>query len=177
MKRLLLHICCAPDATVGLERLSDEWEIVPFFDNPNIHPRQEYERRLAAMRKLAGASGISLQEGTYDPDAWMEEVVGLEHEPEKGRRCAVCIAMRMERAARQAAAVGCDAFAAVLTVSPHKDAALVNRLGEQAATAHGVQYLPTDLKKKDGFKRSIELSRELDLYRQNYCGCRFSIRD
>jgi predicted adenine nucleotide alpha hydrolase (AANH) superfamily ATPase len=176
MKRLLLHICCAPDATVGIERLKADFDVVGLFYNPNIHPRSEYDKRLAAMRTVSEIAGFPFIEGPYKTSSWFDEVKGLEGEPEKGLRCEACIRMRLRATARISLEEGFDAFAAVLTVSPRKDAAMINRYGEQAAEEFGVEYLPTDLKKKDGFKRSVELSRQYGLYRQDYCGCEFSKR-
>ena len=176
MKKLLLHICCAPDATIGIDRLLPHWETQGFFYNPNIHPAQEYERRLEAMEKLSEATGLPFTQGKYDPDQWKVMVEGLEDEPEKGRRCELCFRERLRKAAREASEGGYDAFAAVLTVSPHKDASLINRLGEEAGQEFGVEYLPTDLKKMDGFKRSVQISKELGIYRQDYCGCEYSKR-
>lgn len=169
--KLLIHICCAPDATVAIERLSPEYAVEAFFYNPNIHPREEYERRLADMRKVAEQGGVPLHEGHYDDARWLDLARDLMDEPERGRRCEVCFRMRLESTAAFAKEHGFQAFAATLTVSPHKDAGLVNRLGKEAGERLGVAYLATDLKKKDGFKRSLELSRELELYRQGYCGC------
>jgi predicted adenine nucleotide alpha hydrolase (AANH) superfamily ATPase len=177
MKKLLLHICCAPDATIGLERFPEEYEVEGFFYNPNIHPAEEYTKRLEAMARLAEQTGFPWREGDYDTERWFEEAAGLEKEPEKGKRCEVCIRLRLEQAAVVTREEEFDAFAAVLTVSPHKDAELVNRLGREAGKKYGVKYIPTDLKKEDGFRRSIELSREYGLYRQRYCGCIFSVRD
>jgi len=174
MKRLLLHICCAPDATVGFERLLPDWEAEGYFLNPNIHPEGEYRKRLEALNTLAERTGISFKEGPYEPDLWHESIKGLEGEPEKGLRCEACIRHRLRSTAREARERGFDAFAAVLTVSPHKDASMVNRLGAEAGAEFSVLYLPTDLKKRDGFKRSVELSRQHDIYRQDYCGCEYS---
>jgi len=176
MKRLLLHVCCAPDAIIGVEVLSADFDVTMLFHNPNIHPREEYDRRLEATGNLGKILKVDLLEGDYDTAAWFETVRGLEEEPEKGKRCEVCIQNRLEATARLAAEKGFDAFAAVLTVSPHKDAAMINRMGAGAGENHGIEYIPTNLKKKDGFKRSVVLSREYGLYRQDYCGCRFSIR-
>jgi predicted adenine nucleotide alpha hydrolase (AANH) superfamily ATPase len=176
VKRLLLHICCAPDATVGVERLSPDYDVTLLFHNPNIYPAEEYHKRFDAAKQLTGTLGIGLIEGDYDTEAWLDAVRGLEDEPEKGRRCETCFKERLRTTARIAREKGFDVFAAVLTVSPHKDAALINRLGARAAEEYGVEYLPTDLKKKDGFKRSVELSRLHGLYRQDYCGCEFSLR-
>ncbi len=176
MKKLLLHICCAPDATIGIERLSSNWDTQGYFYNPNIHPAQEYDKRLAAMEKLSAATDFPFLTGEYDPGDWMVMVQGLEEEPEKGRRCELCIRERLRRTALEAKERGFDAFAAVLTVSPHKDATMINRLGAEAGREFSVEYLPTDLKKLDGFNRSVQLSREMGIYRQDYCGCEFSKR-
>lgn len=174
MTRLLLYVCCAPDATVAIERLRPDFDITMFFYNPNVHPRKEYDLRLEAARQLGEILQVKVLEGDYDASAWFEAVKGLEQEPEGGRRCEICLRERLEATARVAAAQGYGAFAAVLTVSPHKDAAMINRMGARAGEHYGVAYIPTDLKKKDGFKRSVALSREYGLYRQNYCGCEFS---
>lgn len=169
--KLLLHICCAPDATVAIERLSQDYAVETFFYNPNIHLREEYEKRLAEMRRVAEQAGVPLHEGPYDDARWFDLAKDLMDEPERGRRCEVCFWMRLDSTAAFAREHGFQAFAATLTVSPHKDANLVNRLGKEAGERFGIPYLPTDLKKKDGFKRSLELSREFRLYRQDYCGC------
>lgn len=142
-----------------------------FFYNPNIHPREEYEKRLAEMRRVAEQAGVPLHEGPYDEARWFDLAKDLMDEPERGRRCEVCFRMRLEATAAFARDRGFQVFAATLTVSPHKDANLVNRLGKEAGERFGIPYLLTDLKKKDGFKRSLELSREFRLYRQDYCGC------
>lgn len=175
--KILLHICCAPDATIGIERLTDQYEVEGYFYNPNIHPLEEYRRRGAAMKDLSEAVSFSYREGIYNPERWFKETEGMEDEPEKSRRCVQCIRMRLKETARAAKEGGFDLFAAVLTVSPHKDTDMINRLGEEAGRLHGVEYLPTDLKKKDGFRRSVELSKQYKLYRQEYCGCVYSIRD
>ena len=176
-KRLLIHICCAPDATIALDRLAQNYKIEGIFYNPNIHPENEYERRKNAMKQLTKQTGFKWTEVGYDPDNWYELTEGLENEPEKGLRCEKCIKMRLRQTARLSIEKGFDAFAAVLTVSPHKDAEMVNRLGHEAGTEYGIEYVPTDLKKQDGFKRSIELSKEYGLYRQQYCGCEYSLRN
>lgn len=174
--RILLHVCCAPDATVVVERLTAEYDLVVYFYDPNIHPEEEYRLRCDEMRHLAARLGIPFFEGKYDAARWFDMVRGLENEPEGGARCAVCFRIRMERTARFAAEHGYPVFTTVLTVSPHKDADLINRLGREAAAGHGVAFLEGNFKKKDGFKRSVELSREYGLYRQDYCGCLYSRR-
>jgi predicted adenine nucleotide alpha hydrolase (AANH) superfamily ATPase len=176
VKRLLIHICCAPDASVGIERLSQDWETEGLFSNSNIHPAQEYMKRVEALETLANQMGFTYSEGSYEPEVWMESVKGLEGEPEKGLRCEICIRERLRTTARQAKDRGFEAFAAVLTVSPHKDAAMINRLGAEVGEEFSVEYVPTDLKKQDGFKRSVEMTREYGIYRQDYCGCKFSKR-
>jgi predicted adenine nucleotide alpha hydrolase (AANH) superfamily ATPase len=176
-RKLLLHICCAPDATVGIERLTDQFDVEGFFYNPNIHPPEEYQRRLVAMNDLAEAASFSCREGGYDSANWFTVTRGMEEEPEKGRRCTECINIRLQETARAAKEGGFDLFAAVLSVSPHKDSEMVNRIGEEASRLYGVQYLPTDLKKREGFRRSVELSKKHGLYRQNYCGCVYSMRN
>ena len=173
-KRLLLHICCAPDASVGFERFSSNWETNGFFHNSNIHPPEEYAKRLKALETLAGEMGFSFNEGPYEPELWLKSVQGMEMEPEKGLRCEKCIRERLRDTARLARAKGFDAFAAVLTVSPHKDSAMINRLGTEAGEEFGIEYVPTDLKKREGFKRSVELTRQYGIYRQDYCGCVYS---
>jgi len=174
MKKLLIHICCAPDATIGIERLSTQWETEGLFSNSNIHPRDEYEKRLLAMETLALETGFTFSADAYEPEVWFDSVRGLEEEPEKGLRCEVCIRGRLRTTARLARDRGFDAFAAVLTVSPHKNAAMINQLGAEAGEEYGVEYLPTNLKKQDGFRRSVELTKQYGIYRQDYCGCEYS---
>ncbi len=173
-KKLLLHICCAPDATVAIEELADDYDTAGFFYNPNIYPGTEYDKRLDSAINLAAASDLVLKVGQYDAGRWFEAVTGLEAEPEKGLRCDTCFRMRMEETARTAMGEGFEIIATVLTTSPHKNAEKINSIGREIADEHGLEYLSTDLKKKDGFPRSVQLSRELNLYRQNYCGCIFS---
>ncbi len=174
---MLLHVCCAPDATIGFERLGPEYEITAYFFNPNIHPREEYDLRKREFERLCQTLGIPYDVAEYNPEAWFEEVRGFENEPERGKRCDICLRIRLERTAQEAARRGFDCFAAVLTVSPHKLAQRINEIGAQMGERYGVRYVPTDLKKKDGFKRSVELSRRYGLYRQDYCGCVYSLRD
>ncbi len=175
MKKLLLHICCAPDATYGIEYFSKDFDVTVFFYNPNIHPREEYRLRLIELYRVARRFGVDVIEGKYDPERWFEAVRGMEDEPEGGRRCSVCFKMRLEETARVAKELGFDAISTVLTISPKKDAELINRIGRAAAARHGIEWIDSNLKKGGGFKRSLELSREFELYRQEYCGCIFSL--
>lgn len=174
-RKILVHVCCAPDALYVLGLLRDEYDVTGFFTNGNIHPADEYSRRLEEARKVAGVLGVALLEDGYDPERWLRLTRKFADEPEKGRRCNVCYALRLQRTAETAAARGFDAFATVMSLSPWKKAAVINRIGRQFGRRHGVRFLEADFKKKDGFKKSVDLSRGHGLYRQNYCGCVYSL--
>ncbi len=174
--RLLTHICCAPDAAYVIDLLMDTHEVIGFFSNSNIHPGDEYLRRLEDARRVAAHLGIRLIEDDYDPSLWLKVTHKLRHEPEKGRRCDVCYAFRMARTARTASALGFDGFATIMSLSPWKKAAALNRIGKMLGSRFGVEFLEADFKKKDGFRKSVVLSKELGLYRQDYCGCVYSRR-
>ena len=176
IKKLLLHICCAPDATVVVERLRSKYEITGFFYNPNIHPQEEYKLRVEEMERLAQKMKFPIHFGPYDADRWFALTKGLEEQPEGGKRCEICFQMRLEATANFAASSDFDLFTTVLTVSPHKNADLINAIGNSIGEIHKIFYLPENFKKRDGFKRSIELSKIYNLYRQNYCGCLYSKR-
>lgn len=169
-----MHVCCAPDATVAAERLLDDYFVGVYFYNPNIHPRKEYLKRVEDMERLAPLVGVFLHSAPYDTDKWIEAVRGLEHEREGGKRCEVCFFERLEKTALSAKRFNYDFFGTVLTVSPHKNADLINSIGEKIAKKIGITYFPSNFKKQDGFKRSIELSKQYNLYRQDYCGCKYS---
>jgi hypothetical protein len=173
-KNLLLHTCCAPCVTVPIERLQSEYEITCFFYNPNIQPREEYNKRLAELRNFTDQFKIPLIIAEYDVDRWMALVQGFENEPEKGKRCKICFAMRLEKAAAFASENGFYCFTTTLTLSPHKDSNLINQIGMAQRQYASTQFLLENFKKKDGYKRSLELSKDYNLYRQNYCGCSFS---
>ena len=179
--RLLIHSCCAPCSSYVLEYLSEYFQITVYYYNPNIHPREEYIRRVEEqselIRSMKLSSKVQFCQGDYDPQQYYQAVKGLEKEPEGGSRCFVCYELRLREAAQLAAAEGFDYFTTTLSISPHKNAQKLNEIGEQLAKEYGVSYLPSDFKKKNGYKRSIELSREYNLYRQDYCGCVYSIRD
>ena len=178
---LLLHSCCAPCSSYCLEYLSDYFEITIFYFNPNIYPEEEYRKRVEEQKRLArelpARYPIHVIEGIYEPKQFYEAVKGLEKIPEGGERCFACFALRLKEAARLAAEKGFDFFTTTLTISPLKNAAKINEIGQQCAEESGVVWLPTDFKKKEGYKRSIELSAEYGLYRQDYCGCVFSRRE
>lgn len=174
--RILLHICCAPDATAVFERLAPEYDVTGYFRNDNIYPPEEYALRLAQAEKVAAAMGFGLEPAEYDPAAWDRAVLGLEAEPERGRRCAACFRHNLRAAAARAKALGIGIFTTTLTISPHKSSTLIFEVGREIARTYGVEFLERDFKKQDGFKRSLELSRQFGLYRQNYCECKHSLR-
>lgn len=177
--KLLLHACCAPCSSAVLERLREHFSITILYYNPNIYPPQEYHRREQELERFlqdAGMSGISLIELPYAPQEFYTAVKGLEAEPERGERCTVCYRLRMEQAARYAAAHGFDWFTTTLSISPVKDPVRINQIGQELAQKYGVAHLPSEFRKKNGYKRSLELSAEYGLYRQDYCGCVFSVR-
>jgi predicted adenine nucleotide alpha hydrolase (AANH) superfamily ATPase len=173
-KRLLLHVCCGPCSTHVIEVLRPEFEVSTYFYNPNIHPIEEYELRLEAMRKVSQMAGVPLVEGEYEVEHWFRSTKGFETEREGGKRCSVCFRLRLEKTAVFARNVGYQYYATTLTVSPHKDARIINETGIELQKRYGIDFYEADFKKKDGFKRSCQLSKEYQLYRQHYCGCVFS---
>lgn len=181
-KRLFLHCCCAPCSSYVLEYLSNYFAVTVFFYNPNITESDEYYKRVEEQKRLIeafnmagkGKYPISFVEGAYEPEVFLQAVKGHEEDPEGGERCGICFALRLREAAILAAQGGYDYFTTSLTISPLKNAARLNDIGRAAGEKEGVAFLPSDFKKKNGYKRSIELSKEYDLYRQNYCGCVFS---
>ena len=178
--KLLLHVCCAPCSSYCLEYLSEFFDITVYYYNPNISLKEEYEYRLSEEKRYISLKEfkhpVKMTYSEYDPDAFFAAVKGLEHEPEGGLRCRECFRLRLESAAKKAKELGFDCFTTTLTISPLKNAPLLNEIGVEMGEKYGVEWLPSDFKKKEGYKRSIELSREYDLYRQNYCGCVFSRR-
>ena len=174
--RLLLHACCAPCCTYVAVYLREFFEITVFYYNPNTHPAAEYEKRLDALRTLADHFSFPLIEGDYNPKVFFDRVKGMEQAPEGGERCGECFRIRLEETARKAKEMGFDFFCSTLSISPHKNAPLINAIGEELGERYGIKHLPNDFKKKNGFFRSTELSKELGLYRQDYCGCVYSMR-
>ncbi|HIE43583.1 MAG TPA: epoxyqueuosine reductase QueH [Candidatus Omnitrophica bacterium] len=170
--KILLHICCAVCATSVIERLKSEgWEVEGYFYNPNIHPREEYKNRLENTKFLLDEIDISMVESEYEPEKWFHEVRGFEREKEGGKRCQICFKMRLSKTLEAARKRNIHYFATTLTVSPHKKSTLINRIGRDLG---GESFILEDFKKRDGFKRAMQLSRKYNLYRQNYCGCIFS---
>ena len=178
---LLLHSCCAPCSSYCLEYLSQYFKITVLYYNPNLFPAGEYERRVSEQKKLVSALPtkypVTLVEMKGEPEEFYSAVKGLEHTGEGGERCFACFRLRLERAARYAKENGFDFFTTTLTISPLKNAQKLNEIGEEAGEKFGVRHLPSDFKKKNGYKRSVELSKVYGLYRQDYCGCVFSKRE
>ena len=182
---LLLHSCCGPCSTAVVERLNRRFRITIYFCNSNITEEDEYRRRLDAQRSFVDACNASadctepltLAVAPYAPEAFLEAVRGLESEPEGGARCRICVRDRLERTAAYAAMHGFDTFSTTLSVSPHKNFVMISELGHELALRYGLAFLAEDFKKQDGFRRSAILSEAYGLYRQSYCGCRFSARD
>ena len=173
--KLLMHVCCGPCATAVIERVVSRFDVTCFWYNPNIEPVAEYERRLAGMRTVAEFMGVSLVEAERDAPSWERAIAGWEAEPEGGRRCQICFEYRLRRTAEYAQAHDMDYVATTLTISPHKNVQLINSLGEILTEAVGLKFLSEVWRKQGGFQRSVQLSKQLNLYRQNYCGCRYSV--
>jgi predicted adenine nucleotide alpha hydrolase (AANH) superfamily ATPase len=169
--KLVLHICCAPDEAWGIESLYKEYDLYCFFYNPNIHPEDEYRLRLKESERIAAHFNIPFAHAPYEPHLWADAVNGLAHSKEGEERCRECFLLRLRRTAQFCKEISVPYFATVMSVSPHKKIGMINETGNIAAKEHGVEFLELDLKKNDGFKKSIELSNELFIYRQNYCGC------
>jgi len=173
--KIVLHICCGVCAAGVAERLlSEGHELHGYFFNPNIHPHEEYQRRLEIAREVASKLNFPLIEGSYTNEEWLAETYSLKGEPEGGRRCEVCFRIRLNETWHYLNEIDWDAFTTTLTVSPRKSADTINRLGSEIG---GDRFLPRDFKKHDGFNRSIKLAKEWNLYRQDYCGCIYSMRN
>ena len=178
---LLLHSCCAPCSSYCLEYLSQYFSITVLYYNPNISPKEEFLKRSEEQRRLISQlpvkNPVSLVVEEYDPGEFYTAVKGLEHTKEGGERCFKCYRLRLERAAKYAAEHGFDYFCSTLSISPLKNAQKLGEIGAELSEIYSVEYLPSDFKKRGGYLRSIELSKEYDLYRQNYCGCEFSKKE
>lgn len=178
---LLIHSCCAPCSSYVLEYLSQYFKITVFYYNPNIFPESEYTKRILEQQTLISRMRVkhpvSFIAGPYDKDRFYQMAAGLEDAKEGGARCMKCYELRLREAAEVAKAGGFDYFTTTLTISPLKNAVRLNEIGLRLAKEYGVSYLVSDFKKKNGYKRSIELSKEYGLYRQDYCGCEFSMRE
>ncbi|MBE5946534.1 MAG: epoxyqueuosine reductase QueH [Lachnospiraceae bacterium] len=179
-KKILLHVCCAPCSSHVLQLLEEEYNITVFFYNPNITAEEEYIKRIEELKRFVAVApftkDVIIEEGKYEPDEFFVMSEGLENEPERGSRCYKCYEMRMRKTALYAKEKGYDIFTTTLSISPHKNAAWLNEIGQRLSEEIGVKYLYSDFKKKDGYSNSIRLSKEYGLYRQDYCGCIYSKR-
>lgn len=177
---LLLHSCCGPCSSSVLERLTEDFRVTVFYYNPNIAPAEEYLMRVREqerfVKEFPAKHLVSFREGPYEPERFYAAAQGLEDVPEGGERCRRCFRLRLAETAKLAAEEGSDYFTTTLSVSPMKDARVLNEIGQEIAAQVGIAYLPSDFKKKNGYLRSCELSREYGMYRQDYCGCVFSQR-
>ena len=178
---LLLHACCAPCSSYCLEYLTEYFNITVLFYNPNIDRDEEYIKRAEELKRFIKEkefkNKVDMIDREYDPDEFYKAVKGYENYPEGHERCFICYRLRMEKATEIASSGRYDYFCTTLSISPLKNAAAINSIGKELSEIYSVKWLPSDFKKKDGYKRSIELSREFDLYRQNYCGCIFSKKE
>ena len=176
-KTLLLHSCCGPCSTACIERLKQFFDVTIFYYNPNIYPKEEFEKRLYNQQKVINYfSDVKIVAPTYEEEIYLKTVKGLEGEKEGGKRCEECFKLRLRETALYAKLHGYDYFGTTLTVSSHKNEQHINQIGKEISEETKVDFLFSDFKKHDGYKRSIDLSKQIDLYRQNYCGCRFSIK-
>ena len=173
---LLLHSCCGPCSSAVLERLNEHFQVTVLYYNPNIEPEEEYKKRLEEQERLLSLlpGGVKLLPCSWEHERFSAFAENMADEPEGGKRCLCCFALRLSYTAREARKHGFEYFTTTLSVSPHKNAENLNRIGEKAGQEHGVKYLMADFKKKNGYLRSLQLSKEYDLYRQDYCGCLYS---
>lgn len=176
--KIVLHACCGICSSYPVSYLKDAGYLVcVYFYNPNIYPAEEYQKRLEAEKTLCNHFDVELVEGNYDTEMFYKCAQGLENEPEKGRRCVECFKLRLEETAKFCVEKGIDTFTTSIVISPHKKFSVLSALGKEIAAKYGLNYLDIDFKKKDGFLKTNRISRELGLYRQNYCGCQFSLPD
>lgn len=175
-ERLLLHACCANCLMYPYQALKDDFAIDVFFYNPNIHPYSEYKKRLYEVEKVCKAKEIPLTVGPYEDDEWFKLTDRLKHEPEGGKRCSVCFEIRLEKTAGTATEKGIGIVSTTLTVSPHKNSRVISQIGRKVSGHRKIEYMDRDFKKKDGYKKTLVLSEKMNIYRQNYCGCIYSLR-
>lgn len=173
-EKMLLHSCCGPCSTVVIERLKENYDLTIFYCNPNIEPFEEYQKRKSEQQKVCEIMNVPFLDFDYDNAGWREFVSGLENEKEGGARCEKCFLFRLRKTAEYAKEKGYQIFATTLSVSPHKNTIVINKVGEEISKEVNIPFLAESFKKKDGYLRSINLSKEFDLYRQDYCGCLFA---
>jgi predicted adenine nucleotide alpha hydrolase (AANH) superfamily ATPase len=173
--KILLHICCGVCAAGAAKTLIDEGhEVIGYYYNPNIHPEEEYRRRMEAVRKVADSLNFKLVDGPYQPDTWFDATRDLSDEPEGGKRCPVCFELRLKQTFATLRDCGADAFTTTLTIGPQKSTLVINKIGSDIGRN---KFLTRDFKKKDGFKNAMIMAKQWQIYRQNYCGCAYSIRN
>ena len=177
MKKMLLHSCCGPCSTAVIDFLKNDYDLTIFYYNPNIDTQEEYLHRLNEQKRYCKVVNVEVIEEGYKSEDFLSQVKGLENEKEGGARCPVCFKIRLRRTAQVAKEKGFDCFGTTLTVSPHKNAEIINAIGKEVEKEEGIEFIEGNYKKKDGYKKSIILSKEYNLYRQNYCGCKFSKGD
>ena len=174
MKKMFLHSCCGPCSTQVIEVLKDCYSLTIYYYNPNIDTESEFLHRLNEQKRYCKEVGVKVIEDGYNPEDFECKVKGLENEKEGGARCPVCFNLRLRKTAVRAKELGFDCFGTTLTVSPHKNAEVINAIGKFIEHEEGVEFIEGNYKKQDGYKKSIELSKKFDLYRQNYCGCKYA---
>lgn len=174
--RLLLHICCAPDATVAIQRLQGRFEVSGFFPNPQIYPQDEFDLRRSEAVKLCKQWDVPILDMCMDPQAWQAKIQGFEREAEGGLRCQACIAFNLKKTAEAAQAEGIPFFSTSLTTSPRKDLKMIARIGDQIQQEIGIAFVFEAFRKQNGFIESVQWSKSMGLYRQRYCGCVYSMR-
>ncbi len=176
--KLLLHSCCAPCSSAVISRLSDFFFVTVYYYNPNIDTNEEYEKRkkeqIRFINEFSTKNKVEFLDCDYDSDTYLERIKGFENEPERGARCPICFRLRLEKTAQKAKELGFDYFGTTLTVSPYKNSEQLNKIGLELEKEYDIKFLVSDFKKKEGYKKSIEYSKEYNLYRQDYCGCKFS---
>ena len=179
--KLLLHSCCAPCSSHVITYLTNYFDITILYYNPNISPKEEYDKRkseqIRLIKEISKTNKIDIIDCDYDNDKYEELIKGHENAPERGSRCTICFNLRLEKTAKMAKELNYDYFCTTLTVSPYKNANLINEIGKKYEEKYGVKWLYSDFKKENGYKKSIELSKQYGLYRQDYCGCKYSVRN
>ncbi len=180
-KKLLLHSCCAPCSSHVISYLTSFFDITILYYNPNISPRSEYEKRkkeqIRLIKEIDKVNEINIIDCDYDNDLYEEKIKGYENEPERGSRCTICFNLRLEKTAKIASELKYDYFCSTLSVSPYKNSKLINEIGKKLENEYGITWLYSDFKKENGYKHSIELSKKYNLYRQDYCGCKYSLEE
>jgi len=175
-KKILLHVCCAPCSPYVADLLSKDYEVTLFFYNPNIQPESEYKLRLEEIKRFAEENNLNLITGNYELNKWSDYIKGLENEPERGKRCDQCFKLRIETSFKKAEEQSIPYLTTTLTVSPHKKANTINRIGQELSESYNVKFLAENFKKSEGFKKTNLMGKKYNFYRQNYCGCLFSRR-